>query len=62
MVDIEIRSLTAGEEIYLIRALETLQRTSATGTSDNWAAVLMLENDGEFVKKLLFMSKGKQTI
>lgn len=59
--DLAIRSLTDTEAKILRQALETLQLTSATRTTENWAAGVMLEDDADFVKRLVFVDKCEKT-
>jgi hypothetical protein len=58
ILDTKIRSLTELEFRTLKNALTTLKTTSTVSSTAHWGASVMLDNDAEFLKKLLWIEKG----
>jgi hypothetical protein len=52
---LKIRSLTSAEEEYIEKAIRTLYLTSTIGSSDRWAADVMIESN--FAQRFLLREK-----
>jgi hypothetical protein len=48
-----IKSLTINEKQYIKQALRTLLEIATKGSTAHWASGVMLENNGEFVDRLM---------